>query len=289
MIFAGVTEVRFNLAALNVLYQDLQGEPGEPVVAPAQRKTLAPLPFKEELRLRDLSFAFPGMTEVVIRNLDLTIRANTTVGLVGATGSGKTTTIDLIMGLLTPQAGQITVDGVVLNEANLPQWQRNLGYVSQHIFLSDESVAANIALGVPEEEIDLEAVERAARLAHLHDFVVASLPDGYHTVVGERGVRLSGGQRQRIGIARALYHDPEVLLLDEATSSLDGFTEKVVMDAIKNLSRQKTIVIVAHRLSTIEDCEVIFLMSQGQVIAQETYSELMRSSPQFRSMARKKR
>jgi ATP-binding cassette, subfamily B, bacterial PglK len=286
MIFAGITEVRFNLSALDVLYQDLQNEPAEQEVVPLPRKAVPPLPFKEELRLRELSFTFPGMTEPVIRNLDLTIRANTTVGFVGATGSGKTTTMDLIMGLLTPQAGQITVDGVALNEANLSQWQRNLGYVSQHIFLSDNRVAANIAFGVPEEEIDFEAVKHAALLAHLHDFVV-SLPDGYHTVVGERGVRLSGGQRQRIGIARALYHDPDILVLDEATSSLDGFTEKMVMDAINNLSRKKTIIIVAHRLSTIEDCDVIFLMSQGKVIAQETYRELMRSSSQFRSMARK--
>ena len=209
----------------------------------------------------------------------MTIPARTTVGLVGGTGAGKTTVVDLVLGLLEPTKGTIRVDGVPVTAANRRAWQRTIGYVPQAIFLTDESVAANIAFGLPPEAIDRAAVERAARIAELHDFVTAELPQGYDTPVGERGVRLSGGQRQRIGIARALYHDPDVLILDEATSALDNLTEKAVMDAVHNLGHAKTIVLIAHRLSTVRACDTIFMMEQGRVVAQGRYDELIAGEP----------
>ena len=164
-------------------------------------------------------------------------------------------------------------------------WQNTIGYVPQAIFLTDDTVAANIAFGLPPEEIDQAAVERAARIAELHDFVMDELPKGYDTLVGERGIRLSGGQRQRIGIARALYHDPDVLIMDEATSALDNLTERAVMDAVHNLGHAKTIILIAHRLTTVQACDTIFMLEQGRLIAQGSYDELLDTSRKFRAMA----
>jgi ABC-type multidrug transport system fused ATPase/permease subunit len=173
----------------------------------------------------------------------------------------------------------------MINTSNVRAWQRSIGYVPQQIYLSDASLAANIAFGLPKDKIDLVAVEKAARIANLHDFVVADLPKGYETTVGERGVRLSGGQRQRIGIARALYHNPELLIFDEATSALDNLTEKAVMDAVSNLAHQKTVIIIAHRLSTVRACDEIFLLEQGRFEAKGTYEELLKDNHRFRAMA----
>jgi ATP-binding cassette, subfamily B, bacterial PglK len=197
------------------------------------------LPFHNEIRLDNITFTYPGGDKPVIRALDLIIKKNTTIGFVGATGSGKTTTVDIILGLLEPSEGCLKIDNTTVTPEILPQWQRILGYVPQFIYLSDDTVAANIAFGVNSNEIDMAAVERAAKIANLHDFVISELPQGYFTEVGERGIRLSGGQRQRIGIARALYHNPEVLIMDEATSALDGITEEAVIQAIRNLAGKK--------------------------------------------------
>jgi ABC-type multidrug transport system fused ATPase/permease subunit len=220
-----------------------------------------------------------------VQGLALEIPAFTTVGLVGATGSGKTTTVDIILGLLEPQAGQLRVDGAPITAENRRAWQRSLGYVPQQIFLADDTVAANIAFGIPKNQIDREAVERAARIANLHDFVTLEMPQGYSTVVGERGIRLSGGQRQRIGIARALYHRPQVLILDEATSALDNLTEQAVMEAVHALGHEITIILIAHRLSTVRDCDHIYLLEKGQLTAQGTYDELVAGNKRFRRMA----
>ena len=190
-----------------------------------------------------------------------------------------------MLGLLKPQAGELRVDGVAVTAANRRAWQDAIGYVPQQIFLADDTVAANIAFGLPPERIDQAAVERAARIAELHDFVVGELPQGYATRVGERGVRLSGGQRQRIGIARALYHDPDVLIMDEATSALDNLTERAVMDAVTNLGHAKTIVLIAHRLSTVRGCDTIFMLERGRLVAQGSYDELLELSQKFRAMA----
>jgi ABC-type multidrug transport system fused ATPase/permease subunit len=220
-----------------------------------------------------------------LAGLSLQVWAKTTVGIVGGTGAGKTTAVDVLLGLLQPQTGTLRVDGTAITQANLRSWQRAVGYVPQQIFLIDDSVGANIAFGIPLEDRDQAAIEAAARVANLHDFVLSDLPQGYDTHVGERGVRLSGGQRQRIGIARALYHNPEVLILDEATSALDNLTERAVMEAVHTLGRQKTIIMIAHRLSTVRNCDRIFLLEQGRVSAAGTYEELVAGSEVFRRMA----
>ena len=206
------------------------------------------------------------------------------MGFVGPSGSGKTTLVDLLLGLYAPDKGTVSIDGRPLSEENVSGWKTQVGYVPQHIFLTDDSIAGNIAFGVPEDEIDQSRVEQAARIAHLHEFVL-TLPARYDTTVGERGVRLSGGQRQRIGIARALYHDPAVLILDEATSALDGATENAVMEAIRVLAGKKTIILIAHRLSTVESADVIWMLQDGRVEDRGSYADLASRSELFRVMA----
>jgi len=207
------------------------------------------------------------------------------VGLVGPTGSGKTTTVDIILGLLESQKGTLEVDGKIITQQNSRSWQRSIGYVPQQIFLADDTVAANIAFGLELKDINQEAVEEVAKIANLHNFVMEELPKQYQTTIGERGVRLSGGQRQRIGIARALYHRPKVLVLDEATSALDNQTEQAVMDAINNLAKHITIILIAHRLSTVKKCNQIFLLEKGEIKNQGTFEELINTNENFRKSA----
>jgi ABC-type bacteriocin/lantibiotic exporter with double-glycine peptidase domain len=281
-VFTDITKVRFNISALDEIYEELQHERQQDSV---ERQKVPALPFRKELELKNVHFRYPEARDHVLNNFSLSIRANTSVAFVGATGSGKTTTVDVILGLLKPEKGQLLVDGVPVTDENMPNWQKNLGYVPQHIYLSDDSIASNIAFGIPEKQIDMEAVERAAKIANIHDFIVSDLPGGYRSLVGERGVRLSGGQRQRIGIARALYHDPDVLILDEATSALDGITEESVFRAVENVAKTKTAIMIAHRMSTIRGCDTIYLLEHGRIVAQGTYDELLERSPQFRTMA----
>ena len=239
----------------------------------------------DAVELVNVSYRYSNTMRNALDNITLRIPARKTVGFVGGTGAGKTTAIDVIMGLLEPTSGALQVDGIRIDRSNAKAWRRSLGYVPQQIYLADASVAENIAFGVPPEQIDMAAVERAAMMAELHEFVSNALPDGYATQVGERGIRLSGGQRQRIGIARALYRDPDVLLLDEATSALDNLTERAVMDALKNLRNTKTLIIIAHRLSTVRHCDKIFLLDQGRVLATGNYESLIKQSELFRRMA----
>ena len=287
-VFAGMASLRFNVAALDLLVRDLRSVPAAPAnTGDAQRAPeISPLPVHHEISLRDVTFAYPNSDVPVLRDLSLTIAANTTVGLVGATGSGKTTTADILLGLLEPSAGQLFVDGTPVDAASRRNWQRSLGYVPQQIFLCDDDLRHNIAFGIADDRIDDAAVERAARIANLHDFIVQQLPAGYRTHIGERGVRLSGGQRQRIGIARALYHDPAVLIMDEATSALDGITEDAVMDAIHAMAHRKTIVLIAHRLSTVRTCDVIHMFEHGRLVASGSYEELIEVNMKFRAMAK---
>jgi ATP-binding cassette, subfamily B, bacterial PglK len=283
-IYSSLTRMRFVGPMLDNVHHDIIQTRRAPATR-AKATQPKPLRLRDRLELTDVHYAYPNAERVALRGLTLTIEANTTVGIIGGTGAGKTTAVDIILGLLHPDQGQLCVDGTPITEQNLRGWQDVLGYVPQQIFLVDDTIAANIAFGVPSAKRDQAAIERAAKLAELHSFVSQELPKGYDTVVGERGVRLSGGQRQRIGIARALYHDPDVLLLDEATSALDNLTERAVMDAVHNLSRQKTVIMIAHRLSTVRNCDTIFLMEKGRVTDTGSYKNLIESSESFRRMA----
>jgi ABC-type bacteriocin/lantibiotic exporter with double-glycine peptidase domain len=216
--------------------------------------------------------------------VSLRIPARAAVGIVGANGAGKTTLLDLIAGLLTPAAGEVEIDGCVLDDDNRAAWQTCIAYVPQHIFLSDSSIAQNIAFGVAADAIDRPRLLEAARLAQLDEFVM-TLPHGYEQQVGDRGVAVSGGQRQRIGIARALYRKASVLLLDEATSSLDGLTEHELMITLRRLRGRYTVVLIAHGMSAVRACDVIFHLEQGQIVGSGTYEGLLQSSAVFRHMA----
>jgi ABC-type multidrug transport system fused ATPase/permease subunit len=242
------------------------------------------MPFSKKIDLKNIFYSYPNSPTFALSGLNLTIPVCTTVGLVGSTGSAKTTTVDIILGLLEPQAGEICVDGQPIDASNRRQWQKSIGYVPQHVYLADDTISANIAFGVNRQEIDEQAVENAARIANLHDFVAQELTHGYNTTVGERGVRLSGGQRQRIGIARALYHNPSILILDEATSALDNLTEQAVMASVHKLGHSITIIIIAHRLTTVRECDQIFLLDGGTVKANGSFDEMVVKCDQFRSM-----
>lgn len=280
-LFSSLTSLRFTTASIDALHRDLEAG-GRHTLQPAPEE---PLPFERSLELKGVRFSYPNTGRPVLEDFGLRVDANTSVGLVGATGSGKTTTVDILLGLLIPEDGGLIVDGVPVTDETRRAWQANLGYVPQQIYLSDDSIAANIAFGVRSNKIDMEAVVKAAKLANIHDFIASELPMGYDTFVGERGVRLSGGQRQRLGIARALYHDPKVLVFDEATSALDGITEESIFRAVSELGRSKTIIMIAHRMTTVRDCDTIYLLDKGEVMSAGTYDELLTSSPRFRAMA----
>ena len=283
-IYTHLTRIRFSGPALDRLHTDVSAlPPFAEVLCAAGASTVPSL--SDGLALVDVTYRYPNAQREALHGLCMEIPAHSIVGLVGTTGSGKTTAVDVLLGLLSPQSGQLVVDGVPVSSGNLRAWQRMVGYVPQQVFLTDDTVAANIAFGVPAEDIDHAAVERAGRVANLHEFVSTQLPQGYLTAIGERGVRLSGGQRQRIGIARALYHDPEVLFLDEATSALDNLTEQAVMEAVSNLGHRKTIVLIAHRLSTVRECDKIFILEAGKLVDQGVYTELLERNARFRAMA----
>lgn len=278
--FASVAKIQGSRAALTRVLVALE-RPIEPLLGTALTR---PLGLEQELRFEGVWFGYHQETPWVLRDFHLKIAAKTTVGFVGSTGSGKSTTADLILGLLQPNKGTIWVDGLPLQGERLRQWQQSIAHVPQQIFLSDGTIAENIAFGIPQDQIDFEQVRKAARLAQIDEFI-EGLPAKYNTYVGERGIRLSGGQRQRIGIARALYRNASVIVFDEATSALDNATEKEVMAAIEGLSHQLTVILIAHRLSTVQRCDCIFQLDRGQVVAQGTYEELLANSGSFRTMA----
>ena len=266
-IFRSFGHLRFYLPSLDELYDDLT----RPSTLPVANQPLGPLRFENCLCLKSITFQYEGGEKAALNSVSMRISAGSKVGIIGQTGAGKSTLVDILLGLIPPGSGQLSVDGVVVNATNVGAWQRNIGYVPQSIFLADDTIAANIAFGVPREEIDLGSVREAARRAQIDD-VVDTLPQGYDTVVGERGARLSGGQIQRIGIARALYNRPRVLILDEATSALDIDTEAAVMEAINALQRSITVIIVAHRLATIQGCDQVFEIQGGRLLAAESKS-----------------
>ena len=260
-IYVSFTRITFAIPSVEKLYEELKNlkkfkaQQNEGIIS-----------FNKSITLKNVYYNYPNSSRTALKNLNLNIPANSSIGLVGTTGSGKSTAVDIILGLLEPQKGSLEIDGQVINNKNLRSWQRSIGYVPQHIYLSDDTIEANIAFGLEPKHINKYLVEKSSKIANLHNFVTIELPKKYETTIGERGIRLSGGQRQRIGIARALYHNPKVLILDEATSALDNQTEEAVMDAINNISNEITIILIAHRLNTVKDCDIIFKLENGKII-----------------------
>jgi len=276
--WAGITGSRASLAdALELLDQPLPEE--------VHQSEPAPLSFEQSIRFDKVQFRYGEGGPWVLDDFDLTIPKGARIGFVGSTGSGKSTTLDLLMGLLEPVHGQILVDGLPIEGKHRRAWQKTIAHVPQSIYLADTTLAENIAFCVPREDIDMERVRLAASQAQIIDFI-EDKPEGFQSFVGERGVRLSGGQRQRIGIARALYKQASVLVFDEATSALDNATEQAVVDAIGNFNRGLTVLLIAHRLTTVRHCDTIIELEHGRVVAQGTYEELLERSESFRNLAR---
>ncbi|MFK3868317.1 ABC transporter ATP-binding protein [Psychrobacter faecalis] len=283
-IYSSITQIKGNSAAFEAVKEDLQQS--KITQNKLNEKTVSPkLKFEQQIKLDNITFAYPNKENYALNNVSISIPINHVIGIVGSSGSGKSTLIDIILGLLPPQSGHIYIDDTLITEDNIRGWQNSLGFVPQSIFLSEGSIAENIAFGISANEIDYNQVLKAIELAHLTE-LVEELPKGLHTKVGERGVQLSGGQRQRIGIARALYNEADILIFDEATSALDGITEKIIMDAIHDFTGQKTIIMIAHRLKTVQKCDTIYLMEKGRVVDQGTYQQLVDNNPKFREMAK---
>lgn len=270
-ILSGVQNMRYALPAVDVLHAELRNLPA--TSAPDHGR---PMRFCHALRMEDVSFHYPAANRDALHGVTVSVTRGSSVGFIGATGAGKSTLVDTLLGLLAPDTGRVTVDDANI-QTNLRGWQDQIGYVPQSIFLTDDTLRRNVAFGVPDAEIDDAAVWRAVRAAQI-ERTVNELSDGLDTVVGERGVRLSGGQRQRIGIARALYHDPAVLVLDEATSSLDTETERGVMDTVRALQGDKTLIVVAHRLSTVASCDRLFRLADGCVIEEGSAAAVLSGS-----------
>jgi len=255
----------------------------QPISTDSSNTLAERMDFKENIRLDSVSFRYKKNTPWVLDNLNLEISKGERIGFVGETGSGKSTSLDLIMGLLEPTTGEVIIDGKPLTDVELHKWRKNIAHVPQSIFLIDSSMAENIAFGVPKELIDIKLVQDAAKQAQIAEFIERQ-PNGYDSPVGERGVRLSGGQRQRIGIARALYKKANVLIFDEATSALDDTTEKAVMGAIEGLDRSITVLFIAHRLTTLRNCDRIIELKDGSVLNDDRYEEMLEISPSFRNL-----
>lgn len=267
-VLASVQRLRFSMPVVRTLHREMT----DLDLAPVSATRVSPTPLQSELRLENVTYTYAGAPRPAVHGISLTIKKGASVGIVGESGSGKSTLIDVMLGLLSPTSGQVAVDGRDIRD-NLRGWQSQIGYVAQSIFLTDDTLRRNIGFGLPDDEIDDDAVARALEAAQLEEFV-RGLPEGMQTIFGERGVRLSGGQLQRIGIARALYHDPQVLVLDEATSALDTGTERGVMEAIRALHGRKTVIIVAHRLSTVEHCDELIRLDKGQVVRKGSFTEV---------------
>ena len=281
LIYSSLSQIRFSKTALESLHNDLSNLN---LVKSYNDNSKTNIQFKESISFDKIHFRYSDNMQDVIKNLTFSIPASSKIGIVGTTGSGKTTTAEIILGLLDPIDGNLSVDGNVINNRNKRSWQKIIGYVPQQIYLSDDTIRANIAFGVAKEDINQKAVEQAAKIANLHDFVVKELDDQYNTTVGERGIRLSGGQRQRIGIARALYHKPKVIIFDEATSALDNITEKAVMESISNLKSDVTVILITHRISTVKKFDKILLLEKGSLKAQGTFEELNKNNIIFKKM-----
>ena len=273
-IYLNINLLRTVGPPLNTLYEDISNLK----VNKKNIEDISLLNFDKQINLRDINYKYSNTSKKALEKLNLSIPAGTSIGIAGRTGSGKTTLVDIILGLLNADQGQIFVDDKKIENANLRSWQNCIGYVPQQIYLSDDTIAANIAFGKNEDEINYEKVMKAAKLAEIHEFINSELPLKYQTKVGERGARLSGGQRQRIGIARALYHDPKVIVMDEATSALDLETERKIIRSILTLKGKKTVIFITHQLEAIKEFDRIIILDKGQIIEDGRYSNLTKST-----------
>ena len=281
-VYHSFAQIQAGTAAVDAVYEDLVLKKQARGLS---RQIPAALGLKQALCLENVSYSYPNADQAGIQGVSLSITAGEKIGIVGSTGAGKTTLADIVLGLLEPASGQLVADNTPITAENTRAWMRTAGYVPQDIFLTDAPVSENIALGVPAETIDHERVRNAARIARIDTFIMGELSDGYATHIGERGVRLSGGQRQRIGIARALYHDADLIVFDEATSALDNLTERDVMSAIDALPGDKTVIMIAHRLSTVKRCDRIIVLDQGRLVGCDTWDALMAGNEVFRRIA----
>ena len=279
-VYQGAAQLRFGTAAVENIAREIADMPQRP----SRGDPEARIRLCEAIELREVSYRYPGADLASLQEVSCIIPARRSIGIAGPSGSGKTTLVDLLLGLLKPSAGVILIDGTPIAEVDPGAWQRIVGYVPQNIFLGDESIAGNIAFGEAPECVDMERVREAARIAQLDEFI-SGLEAGYATLVGERGVRISGGQRQRIGIARALYREPELLVFDEATSALDSATEAAVIEAIGAMRGVRTVVMIAHRLTTLQSCDEILFLESGRITAQGRFRELVETNPHFREFA----
>ena len=281
LIFGSIADIKGNMAAFESIQQDLiESKKTELKAIKPEQRYLQP---KQQISLEDITFTYPKKDKPALNKLNMLIPARSVVGIVGPSGAGKSTLIDILLGLIEPQKGHLKVDSTIIGNQNRRSWQNTIGFVAQSIFLSGGTIAENVAFGIPQDQIDIKKVHEVLKLAHLAE-LLETFDEGINTKVGERGVQLSGGQRQRIGIARALYYDADVLVFDEATSSLDGITEKMIMKAIHDFSGQKTIIMIAHRLKTVQNCDQIYFIDNGQLVDQGTYEELIESNKQFKKM-----
>lgn len=285
------TSLQHNLVSLDLIYDDLReleqaaaNQAGRPTAAVYQLNTGADVAnFTNTLEMEDVRYRYPGAEDEALKGVSLSIRKGEAIGFVGATGAGKSTLIDIVLGVLRPTSGRVLVDGEDIF-SNIGAWQRDIGYIPQSIYLVDGSIKENVALGLPDKFIDDDALNRALKAAHVEEFV-HQLPNGVNTIVGERGVRVSGGQRQRVAIARALYHNPDILIMDEATSALDNVTERAVIKAVEELKGERTILMIAHRLSTVRNCDRIVMLEHGRIEGMGTYEDLRQMNESFRRLA----
>lgn len=279
--FSAIAKVKHSMPSLHKLYDDL-------LIArdleDVQEKSVTPMSFEKQIELKDISFQYDNGGNQILNKLSLNIKKGDTVAFVGSTGSGKTTLIDILTGLLSPSAGELVIDDTLVTPENIESWQRNIAYVPQDVYLYDDTIKANVTFGNVKHAYDEDRMIRALEMAGISQFILKELPDGLNAMIGERGVRLSGGQRQRLGLARALYSKPTLLVLDEATSALDNITEKGIIESLLSLPKEITIVIIAHRLSTVQHANTIFILENGGIVGKGTYKELVESNQTFKEM-----
>ncbi|MEX0929736.1 MAG: ATP-binding cassette domain-containing protein, partial [Balneolales bacterium] len=283
-VVGNYTNIRFNIFAVDPVFDDLKElERERSAIHLNGTRKPSPLTLKNSIKIEDLHYKYPNSEAQALNGIDLEIPKGSAIAFVGASGAGKTTIVDVLLGLLPPTRGVIKVDGRDIR-TNLRAWQSNIGYIPQFIYLSDDTIKRNIAFGLEDDEIEDYKLDNAIKAAQL-DRLVQNLPKGYNSVIGERGIMLSGGQRQRIGIARALYHNPEVLVMDEATSALDNVTEKYIIQALEKLRGDRTMIMIAHRLTTVRNCDVLYFMKDGVIEASGSHAELLERSSDFKLMA----